>query len=240
MSTLVFLVQEFHVTSAICSGNQYTVKDADGKVLKCQSCAVCQEGYGLMEPKCGSTVQSPVKNSCERCPNGTFSDKNDSGPCYKCQACEIYQIVISDCNNQADTNCSQNCHSNYYFDKDVQACRECSYCCGDEKDEEQGDCSRQGLNKTNQHCSHRVDKNCAPGDLSTDISSVSSNGKKQLDEPKTLAIIFGSLGGVAVVGLVVCVAWKRRQSSDEGQDTEQVAQDIPVIVVADANSVTCK
>ena len=235
MSNLVFLVQEFHVSSAICSGNQYTVKDADGKVLKCQSCAVCQEGYGLMEPKCGSTVQSLVENSCERCPNGTFSNKNDSGPCYKCQACDKYQIVISDCNNQSDTNCSQNCHSGYYFDKDVQTCRKCSYCCGDEQDEEQGDCGRQGLNETNQHCSHRVDKNCAP-DLSTDISSVSSNGKKQLDVAKTLAIILGSLGGVAVVGLVVCVAWKSRQ-----RRTEQVTQDIPVIrVVADANSVTCK
>ena len=148
--------------------------------------------------------------------------------------------MISDCNDQSDTNCSQTCQRGYYLDKDVQACRKCSYCCGDEKDEEQGDCDRQGFNETNQHCSHRIDKNCAP-DLSTDISSVSSDGKKQLDVARTLAIIFGSLGGVAVVCLVVCVAWKRRQSSDQGQSTEQVVHDIPTIrVVADANSVTCK
>ena len=237
MSNLVFLVQEFHVSSAICSGNQYTVNDADGKVLKCQSCAVCQEGYGLMEPKCGSTVQSPVENSCERCPNGTFSNKNDSGPCYKCQHCEKYQIVISYCNSQSDTNCSQNCHRGYYFAKDILACRKCSYCCGDEKDEKQADCVRQGLNKSNQHCSHRGDKNCAPDH----ISSLSSNGKKQLGLGEKLAIIFGALGGVAVVGLLVYAAWQRRQSSDEGPVTEQVVRDTPMIrVVTDPNSVTCK
>lgn len=229
---------EFHESSEICSGDEYTVTDADGKVLNCQSCAICREGYGLMDPKCGSTVQSAVENSCERCPTGTFSTKNDSGPCIKCQVCDEHQIVLSYCNSTTDTNCDQSCNGSYYFARDVtQACHKCSYCCGDEKDEEQKDCVRQGLKESNQHCSHRVDKNCAP-DLSTDISSLSSNGKKKLDLGKTLAIIFGSLGGVAVVGLVVCAAWKRRQSShDQGQVTEQVVQQTPMIRV-DANSLT--
>lgn len=149
--------------------------------------------------------------------------------------------MISYCNSQSDTNCSQTCDSGYYFAKDVShSCHKCSYCCDDEKDEEQLDCVRQGLKKRNQHCSHRVDKNCAP-DLSTNISSPPSNRKKQLDLGKTLAIIFGALGGVAVVVLVVCAIWKSRKSSDQGRITEHVAQDqeTPMIeVVGDANNVT--
>lgn len=144
--------------------------------------------------------------------------------------------MISYCNSQADTNCSQTCNSGYYFARDIsQSCHKCSYCCDDEKDEEQPECVRQGLKKSNQHCSHRVDKNCAP-DLPTDISSPSSsNGKKQLDLGKTLAIIFGTLVGVLVVVLVVCAIWKRRQSSDQRQISEN---DAPMIVVDDANNVT--
>ena len=150
--------------------------------------------------------------------------------------------MISYCNSTSDTNCDQSCNGGYYFARDVtQACHKCSYCCGDEKDVEQKDCVRQGLNESNQHCSHRVDKDCAP-DLSTEISSLSSNGKKQFDLAKTLAIIFGTLGGVlAFVGLVVCAAWKRRHSSDQRHVTEQVVQDTPMIrVPGDANSVICK
>ena len=144
--------------------------------------------------------------------------------------------MISYCNSKSDTNCSQMCVSGYYFRDVSQSCHKCSYCCDDEKDEEQPDCVRQGLKKINQHCSHRIDKNCAP-DLSTDISSPSSNGKKQLDLGKTLAIIFGSFAGMAVVVLVVCAIWKRRRSSDQGQIAEHdVAQDTPMI---DAVVTTC-
>jgi len=232
---------EFHASSEICNGNEYTVTDADGKFLYCQPCDTCHEGYGL-EPTCGSTVQRPVENvSCEQCPTGTFSNKYDSGPCYKCQVCDEHQVVISYCNSQADTNCSQTCNSGYYFARGVsQSCHKCSYCCDDEKDEEQVDCARQGLKKSNQHCSHRVDKNCAP-DLSTDISSLSTDGKKQFDLGKTLAIFFGTLAGVAIIVLVVYVLWKRRQSHGQGQITAPVAQDleIPSIVIGDATVSTC-
>ena len=234
---LVFLVQEFHgASSEICNGNQYTVTDADGNFLKCQSCDTCHEGYGL-EPKCGSIVQSPVEHtSCEPCADGTFSNKYDSGPCYKCQVCDEHQIVISHCNSQSDTNCSQTCESGFYFARDAsQSCHKCSFCCDDEKDEVQLDCVRQGLKKRNQHCSHRVDKNCAP-DLSTDISSPYGNGKKQVDLGKIFAIIFGTLAGVAAVILVVCAIWKRRQSRAQGHE---IAQETPMInVVSDASNVT--
>lgn len=149
--------------------------------------------------------------------------------------------MISYCSSQADTNCSQTCNSGYYFARGVsQSCHKCSYCCDDEKDEEQVDCVRQGLRKSNQHCSHRVDKNCAP-DLSTDISSLSTDGKKQLDLGKTLAIFFGTLASAAIVVLVVYVLWKRRQSCGQGQITAPVAQDpeIPSIVIGDATVSTC-
>ena len=199
-----------------------------------------------MEPKCGSTVQSPVVNvSCEQCPTGTFSNKYDSGPCYKCQVCDEHQVVISDCNSQADANCSQTCHSGFYFARDVsQACHKCSHCCDDGKDDEQPDCVKQGLKKSNQHCSLRVDKNCSP-DLLADISSPSSNGNKQLDLGKTLAIIFGALAFVAVVILVICAIWKRRQSSDQGQITAPVTQDqetvmTEVITDVTTSTFTCK
>ena len=201
-----------------------------------------------MEPKCGSTVQSPVVNvSCEPCPTGTFSNKYDSGPCYKCQVCDEHQVVISYCNSQANTNCSQTCESGYYFARDVShACHKCSYCCEDGNDDEQLDCVKQGLKKRNQHCSHRVDKDCAP-DLSsdTDISSPSSNhGKKQLDLGTTLAIIFGALVGVVVVILVICAIWKRRQSSDQGQISPPAAQgqETAMIDIGDVttSTFTCK
>ena len=144
--------------------------------------------------------------------------------------------MISHCNSQSDTNCSQTCESGFYFARDAsQSCHKCSFCCDDEKDEVQLDCVRQGLKKRNQHCSHRVDKNCAP-DLSTDISSPSGNGQKQVDLGKIFAIIFGALAGVAAVILVVCAIWKRRQSSVQGHD---IAQETPMInVVSDASNVT--
>lgn len=144
--------------------------------------------------------------------------------------------MISQCNSQSDANCSQTCDSGYYFARDVsQSCHKCSYCCDDEKDEEQFDCVRQGLKRSNQHCSHRVDKNCAP-DLSTDISSSSGDRRKQVDLGKILAIIFGALAGIATVILVVCAIRKRRQSSPQGHD---VAQEAPMInVVGDVSNVT--
>ncbi|KAL9971593.1 hypothetical protein ACROYT_G017773 [Oculina patagonica] len=229
---------DFYVSTEICSGKEYTVEDADGKFLKCQPCDKCHEGYGL-QPKCGSTVQSPVNNTdCKPCRSGTFSIKYDSSPCYQCQRCAKHEIVTSNCSSQSNTNCSGTCDSGYYFAKDSShACHECSYCCSDEKDEVQPECVRQGLEARNQHCSRRGDKNCSP----------EQSTKKTTDNPekedKSLAITLGVLGGVLLVAIfIICeiLRRKRRSRSDEGQIREQAREhETPMIkVVGDAKDAT--
>ena len=151
--------------------------------------------------------------------------------------------MISYCNSQADTNCSQTCVKGFYFARDVsQSCHKCSYCCDDDKDEEQPDCVRQGLKKNKQHCSHRVDKNCDPAGPPTDISSPSSNGKKQLDLGTTLAIIFGPLIGVAVVVFVVWAVWKKIRSSGQGQISKNGAPDTSLgdAALSEVTTTLCK
>ena len=196
-----------------------------------------------MDPKCGSIVRSPVKNvDRKECASGTFSNTYDSSPCNQCQRCAEHEVVTSPCSSQSDTNCSGTCQDGYYFAKDAShACHECSYCCFDGRDEEQPDCTRQGLKARNQHCSRREDKNCGPKQ-----STTTGNQNKQGDDKlvKPLAIPFGLLGGVAVIAVFIWILRKRRSRSDEEQSRKQAQEHMtPMIeVVTDAkdSNAACK
>lgn len=207
----VCLHEEFCVSNEICSEKHYTVKKADGTFEKCQPCGDCNEGWGL-EPKCGSTVVSPVKNTyCKRCRNGTYSSKYDSSPCYECQHCAKHEIVSASCTSESNTNCSGTCNRGYYFNvKDAShACHECSYCCSDGKDEIQPECVRHGLGA--RHCSPRADKNCGPTIKPSTSSRIGDPGQSHI---YILYIILGLLVGIILI-IVAVFLWRRRSNGHQ-------------------------
>lgn len=147
----------------ICGESEYTILWTNGTVKDCLNCDTCHPGFGLY-PVCGKQITFPAKDiGCRPCSSTTFSDKLDSAPCHNCQRCVINEIVAANCTSTSDRNCSGTCVKGYYFaKKPLHNCQMCSYCCFDGKDEIQQECINQGLNATNQHCSHRVDRNCVP------------------------------------------------------------------------------
>ena len=85
------------------------------------------------------------------------------------------EVVTKKCTLSSDTKCSKTCNwSGYFFSNPQQVCKRCSYCCLDEKDEEQPQCINQGLKAFNRYCSPRPDRACAPLIISTPTGSVIS------------------------------------------------------------------
>ena len=125
---------------------------------------------------CGQSVTYPPSNiGCKRCPNETFSDELDSGPCHRCQQCAELEIVAAPCTITSDRICNGTCEKGYFYAKKVpHTCQQCSYCCFDGKDEEQPECIKQGLNATGRHCSVRLDKQC--GSLPSSTATVTTQG----------------------------------------------------------------
>lgn len=220
----VCLQGDFCGSNEICKEREYTVNSADGNFERCQPCGVCNEGWGL-EPKCGSVVISPVKDTyCQRCHKGTYSDSYDSSPCYVCQHCAKHEIITASCTRDANTKCNGTCEHGYYYNaKDgSHACHECSYCCSDGKDEIQAECVRHGLDK--RHCSQRTDVNCGP----TTKTSISSNtgGLGKFKPIFILYIVIGVLVGVIIL-LVAVLCWRKRRNNGQNnlpEDTNTSAQ----------------
>ena len=77
---------------------------------------------------------------CVPCQLGkTYSDKFDKGQCKACPVCSTGKGVIKNCTRLSKTECSD-CKTGYYHAPFSFACRPCSECCGDEKDEVAREC----------------------------------------------------------------------------------------------------
>lgn len=78
---------------------------------------------------------------CVPCQLGkTYSDKFDKGQCKACTICSTGKGVIQNCTRLSKTECSTECKTGYYHAPFSFACRPCSECCGDEKDEVAREC----------------------------------------------------------------------------------------------------
>ena len=155
----------------------------NGSFSYCLKCAKCHSGYGLY-PLCGQTVTYPPSNiGCQPCSNGTFSDELDSGPCHSCHQCAEHELVAAPCTSSSDRSCNGTCEKGYFFAKVPLTCQQCSYCCFDEKDEEQSECIKQGLNATGRYCSARPDKQCSP--LLGSTATVTMQGTSETHLPST-------------------------------------------------------
>ena len=211
-----------HECRQICSQDEFTVK-LNGSFVRCLPCDKCHPGLGLF-PVCGSNISPTQQIGCKPCAPGKFSDTYDSAPCHECHECVTHEVVAVKCTKLADRNCSGTCQQGYYFVKKalhIHSCQQCSYCCFDGKDVIQEECVTQGLNATNQHCSQRRGKSCAPKptsvtNLPSESISRSSSSSSTMDPPtdhenNILTIVFGSLSGMLLVALAGTILFKQRK-----------------------------
>ncbi|XP_078351696.1 tumor necrosis factor receptor superfamily member 16-like isoform X1 [Oculina patagonica] len=64
---------------------------------------------------------------CQRCPNGTFTDKFNATKCSQCDRCNgRHNEITKVCTSSSNTECS--CQSGYYFDGSIVFCEKCSQC----------------------------------------------------------------------------------------------------------------
>lgn len=84
-----------------CEPGKYHDRD----YLFCMDCSKCPVGEGMVSP-CSQTKNT----KCQRCPKGTFSDKESFElPCAKCSKCEPagLMVVKEECNASRDTICER-------------------------------------------------------------------------------------------------------------------------------------
>lgn len=192
-----------HECRQICSQDKYTLLKVNGSFDRCLPCDTCHPGLGLI-PVCGSVISPTQKIECKPCPPGKFSDTYDSAPCQSCHECVTHEVVAVNCTKLSDRNCSETCQKGYYFVKKaphIHSCQQCAYCCFDGKDVIQEECVTQGLNATNQHCSQRRDKKCAPKPMSM-TNPVSDEATTTVPptnhKNNILTIVFGSLAAMSL------------------------------------------
>lgn len=212
-----------HECRQICSQDEFTVK-VNGSFVRCLPCDKCHRGLGLF-PVCGSDISLTQKIECKSCPPGKFSNTYDSAPCHKCHECVTHEVVAVNCTKLQDRNCSETCQKGYYFVKKaphIHSCQRCSYCCFDGKDVIQEECVTQGLNASNQHCSQRADKKCAPKPMSvtnpepTNLSWSSSTTHSPTNQKKNiLTIVFGALAAMLLAALAGTILFRRRKGKQE-------------------------
>lgn len=127
--------------------------------LEVWDCTVCQPGYGL-SVQCGIIYPFGTKMGCVLCKKGhTYSDTNDFNQCKPCTRCQKNEIQSGRCKPDKDTTQCQ-CKPGHYRDHSA-ACKPCSWCCGDNKTNEQvPECKH--LEKK---CSFQTAKSCEPTTL---------------------------------------------------------------------------
>ncbi|EDO45713.1 predicted protein [Nematostella vectensis] len=129
-----------------CTNKQYVVVDLKTLKKTCQECPTCQVGHGL-SPPCSSVLTNPANHSCVKCaPGKSFSESIDSSSCKPCSKCAVGQMVERACNSTHDTLCGD-CSPGFYRDFSVHpaVCGQCSYCCGDDIDVIEKECTAQGM-----------------------------------------------------------------------------------------------
>ena len=197
----------------ICGKNQYRIVNSTGTFQRCLYCDTCHKGFGL-HPECGSTLLDPPTTGCHACKVGTFSSEYDSSPCKACHHCAEHEIKNAECTNKSDTVCSGKCEQGYFMSKTVHNCQECSACCLDGKDEKVQECARLAIDKD---CSPRPDRNCGSSNPGA------SDSKKPLSISYIIIIVFGVLGFLVAVCLLILMAycWQKRHRQSGQQPEEQ-------------------
>lgn len=216
-----FCLEVQHVFCKICPDGYYTIVNSTGSFVRCLSCDTCPPGQGL-DPPCGRQITTEQQISCVDCLSGTFSAELDSSPCENCQQCAPHQIASSNCTKSSDRTCSKTCAKGYFFVDTSHSCEKCSYCCFDNKDEPQQECTKQGFNVTGQYCRIRLDKSCAPH-LTTGTTLGSAHPvtggivSGASTKSRTRNTILSVLSGIVLIALFAgaLIWWKksRRQTS---------------------------
>lgn len=68
-----------------------------------------------------------TNTGCQKCPNGTFSDKNNATKCSPCDRCfGRHNEIVKPCTSYSNTNCS--CQSGYYYSTSLAFCLKCTQC----------------------------------------------------------------------------------------------------------------
>ena len=202
-----------------------TVKWLNGTFKECLNCADCHPGHGLYPHTCGGTVTFPVIIECKKCEIGkTFSDTYDTSSCKPCHLCAEHEVVTQNCTLSSDTKCNKTCNSGYFFSNPQQVCKRCSYCCLDDKDEEQLQCIYQGLKAFNRYCSPRPDRTCNPSITTVSVtpksrSSPINNTKPSQQESKIEWRILLCVGIGILLGLIIifCCLWRKTRNRGNRQ-----------------------
>lgn len=68
-----------------------------------------------------------TNTGCQKCPNGTFSDKNNATKCSPCDRCiGRHNEIVKSCTSSSNTKCS--CQPGYYYDTHLTFCLKCTPC----------------------------------------------------------------------------------------------------------------
>ena len=186
-----------------CGENYYTVNQT-----YCLSCGDCHPGYGRYPP-CGP-VPDRTNTSCKPCGPGTYSDTESPMPCRQCHRCATN--VLKKCTTTSNTVCSLKCRHGFYYENASHDCQKCSHCCNDQTDIVIRECVNQGLPK-HLTCTIHNAQRCTP-DQTTTRTTISAGDSSETGEtsdsgiPTYVWIIIVAVLGVAVAGLLLCLAWK--------------------------------
>ena len=140
------------------------VNNADGSPV-CHDCPVCPAGKAPSH-RCGEKISpEDLKNlHCSDCaPGKTYSSTEDTSPCHECfETCPKDQVVIQNCSLTADMKCDVvKCDQGFYHDNSTGDCQECSWCCGDGRDDQKAECTERGMPKE-RSCSVHQTFRCHP------------------------------------------------------------------------------
>ncbi|KAM3614932.1 uncharacterized protein V6R79_020942 [Siganus canaliculatus] len=173
-------------------------------------CHKCSPGFKLTE-ECHAPGQ---RTNCTVCPPGQYTDQLNYAPnCRSCKRCkQKHEIEVSPC--EADHNTVCRCEDGYYknkIDSVTYQCRKCLLCEANEKE------SQTCKEEENRVCEcvenyHRVNNKCEPCKACSEqckhlCTTLTTHNKRAPDsENRSLINIFGAVGGVAVLLLVVVAA----------------------------------
>ena len=141
-------------------------KDTRYKCLECPECPAGSQPSVL----CGSSVKYGTPVHCVPCDPGTYSNSYGKSRCPSCTLCSEGRAIKKNCTLVANTVCDDKCIVGYYHEPLISKCLRCAECCGDEHDENAGDCASSEnkckLRSTGQPCKKK------------ESSTEATNGKK--------------------------------------------------------------
>ena len=184
VSYYYFFFFEFQICSVganACKPEQILWKSAAGKPGQCLDCPTCPPGSQPSVP-CGTTIKNWTAMHCVPCQLGkTYSDKFDKGQCKACTICSTGKAVMKNCTRLSNSQCSK-CKQGYYYAPFSFACKFCSECCGDEKDEVAREC-RNSKHKCKVRSTHCNDAQTTPLKTTTPSYNTTSTAT-QMTVPK--------------------------------------------------------